>query len=252
MAAFKLSIITVTYNAEPLLEVTLNSIRAVKTPQIEYIVVDGHSKDGSLEVLKKHEDIIDQLVSEPDKGIYDAMNKAIKLAHGEYLLFINAGDEILAPPIQRIFREGISSDIIYGDALYVDEVRNDLGLRSTFTSRSLPQKLTLSSYKMGQRVSHQSFIVRKDIAPMFDLRYRISADYNWMLYCIKNAKSSTNLVEPISIFLHGGVSKQQIKKTLKERFEIMVLHFGWFDTLWIHLKVGLRALMFFGKNKRLD
>lgn len=252
MTSKKLSIITVCYNASDLLRVTLESVRKVKSDLIEYVVIDGASKDSSSKILSEYKEIIDVFISEPDKGIYDAMNKGIAKASGEYLLFINAGDEILERPLKRIFEETITADIIYGDALYVDDSRAELGLRSEFTSRSLPKELTLSSYKMGQRVSHQSFIVKKSIAPFYDLKYRISADYDWMLHCIKQSKSSFNLEEPVSIFLHGGVSKQQIKKTLKERFQIMRKHFGLAETLSSHLAIFLRGLKFYQSNKRVD
>ena len=252
MENYKLSIITVVYNAEKLLPITLNSLREVKSQEVEYIVIDGASKDNSLNILEENKDIIDQLVSEPDAGIYDAMNKGLEKASGDYVVFINAGDEIVKKAVDNILHNNLDSDIIYGDALFVKEDRSLLGLRSKFTSRTLPDTLTLDSFKMGQRVCHQSFIVKRKVAPKFDLTYKISADYDWMLDCIEKSKSSINLIEPISIFLHGGISKQLLKKALTERFWIMVKHFGWFETLWSHFKIVLRGLKFYGKNKRMD
>jgi len=252
MGNIKLSIITVVYNAESLLELTLKSVRALNKDQVEYVVIDGASKDKTLEILNKNKDLIDVLVSEPDNGIYDAMNKGLDKSQGDYVVFINAGDEIIKETVSQIFAEGINSDIIYGDANFVKEDRSSLGLRSKFTSRTLPENLTLESFKMGQRVCHQSFIVKRNIAPKFSLKYRISSDYDWMLTCIENSKSNLNLVEPLSIFLHGGVSKQLLKKALTERFWIMVDHFGWIETLWSHFKIVLRGMMFFGKNRRMD
>ncbi|MBD79635.1 MAG: glycosyl transferase [Crocinitomicaceae bacterium] len=252
MDDIKLSIITVVFNAEDLLEYTLDSVRAVKSDKVEYIVIDGKSTDGSVDILAKNKDIIDVLVSEPDKGIYDAMNKGIARATGKYLIFMNAGDELVKNAGERILSDNSDADIIYGDALFVDDNRMELGLRSIFTSRSLPQELTLNSYTMGQRVCHQSFVVKRNIVQPFNMRYRISADYDWMLSCMARAKSSKNLVDPVSIFLHGGVSKQQLKKALSERFWIMVDHYGWLVTLWSHFKILIRGLKFYKINKRLD
>lgn len=252
MGNYKLSIITVVYNAESLLEITLNSIRAIKNPQVEYVVIDGASSDNSLKIIEKNKDIVNTLVSEPDKGIYDAMNKGVNQCTGDYIVFINAGDEIIKEAVNQIFDDKVDSDIIYGDALFVREDRSPLGLRSKFTSRKLPEKLTLDSFKMGQGVCHQSFIAKRSIAPQFNLKYRISADYDWMLTCIERADSYLNLKEPISIFLHGGLSKQLLKKALTERFWIMVDHFGWSETVWNHFKIGIRGIKFFGKNRRID
>ena len=252
MGNYKLSRITVICNAEKLLPITLKSVREVKCQEVEYVLIDGASKDNSLNILEENKDIIDQLVSEPDAGIYDAMNKGLEKASGDYVVFINAGDEIVKKAVDNILHNNLDSDIIYGDALFVKEDRSLLGLRSIFTSRTLPKTLTSDSFKMGQRVCHQSFIVKRKLASKFDLTYKISADYDWMLDCIEKSKSSINLIEPVSIFLHGGISKQLLKKALTERFWIMVKHFGWFETLWSHFKIVLRGLKFYGKNKRMD
>jgi glycosyltransferase involved in cell wall biosynthesis len=250
--SYRLSIITVVYNGENFLPVTFESVKQVKNDAIEYVVVDGASKDQSLELIKSQGKLIDQLISEPDKGIYDAMNKAMAMAKGDYIVFINAGDEICKSAVDKIFKLNLDTDIIYGDAMFVDDKRNELGLRSVFTTRPLPTRLTLDSFKMGQGICHQSFIVKKSLVPSFDLKYRISADYNWMITCIKRAANSTNLELPVANFLHGGVSKQQLKLALKERFWIMVHQFGWMDALWSHFKILIRGAKFYGRNKRID
>lgn len=252
MSSIKLSIITVAYNAEKFIDVTLNSIEKVKRNGLEYVVIDGASKDETLNKVKSRKNLADIVVSEPDKGIYDAMNKGLLTANGEHIVYINAGDEICEEAVNKFFEFEPAADIVYGDAEYVDDNRKSLGLRSQFTSRPLPTILTLDSFKMGQGICHQSFIVRKSLAPSYNLDYKISADYNWMLTCIKRAASNTNLVIPVSKFLHGGVSKQQLRTALKERFWIMVKQFGWPETIKNHLKILFRAAKFYGKNRRLD
>ena len=248
----KLSIVTVVYNAVKLLPITFDSIRACKNEQIEYIVVDGNSNDGSLDLIAQNYDVIDKKISEKDSGIYDAMNKSFELVTGEFVVFINAGDEIIKAAADAFLKAPSNFDIVYGDAIFVNEKRESLGLRSVFTSRTLPSELNLSSYKMGQRVCHQSFIVRTSIASKYNLQYSISADYDWMLHCIKRSSKNLNLEQPISIFLHGGLSKQQQKKALTQRFWIMTEHFGLLETLWIHFKILLRGIGFIAKNRRLD
>ena len=252
MSAPRISIITVVYNSEKLLPVTINSVETVKSDKIEWVVIDGASTDNSLGVLKEHENSIDILISESDKGIYDAMNKGLYHATGDYVIFINAGDEIRKDGIDKIFELNLDADIIYGDALYVNDNREALGLRSEFTSRTLPSSLTLNSYTMGQRVSHQSFLVKRILAPGYNLDYRISADYDWMLTCIKRSASNYNLEIPLSNFLYGGISKQNQKLALTERFTIMKNHFGLPMTLYSHIKIVLRGIGFYGRNKRMD
>jgi glycosyltransferase involved in cell wall biosynthesis len=248
----KLSIITVVYNGKQFLPATLQSISQVKSSDVEYLVVDGASTDGTVELLEENQSLIDIFKSEPDDGIYDAMNKALKLANGRYVLFINAGDEVVPDTINEFLLSNADSDIVYGDALYIDSRGKVLGLRIEFTTRPLPTILTLDSFKMGQGICHQSFIVRRELAPSFDLNYRISADYNWMITCIKRSASNQNLEKPISRFLHGGVSKQQLKKALSERFWIMVKQFGWLDAIWNHFKIFIRGVKFYGRNRRID
>ncbi|MGB0403291.1 MAG: glycosyltransferase family 2 protein [Salibacteraceae bacterium] len=252
MSTPRITIITVVYNSEKLLPITIQSIEAIKSDKIEWVVVDGASSDNSLAVLKQHEGLIDSLISEPDKGIYDAMNKGLKKSTGDYVIFINAGDEIRKEAVEKIFELNLDADIIYGDALYVNDSREPLGLRSKFTSRSLPSSLTLNSYTMGQRVSHQSFLVKRILAPGYNLEYKISADYDWMVTCIKRSASNYNLQIPLSNFLYGGISKQNQKQALTERFSIMKNHYGLMMTLYSHFKIVLRGIGFYGRNQRMD
>ncbi len=248
----KISIITVVYNSAPLLPITISSVEAVKSESVEWVVIDGTSTDDSLEIIKSTGSLADVVISEPDKGIYDAMNKGLKAASGEYVIFINAGDEIRKPAVDKIFRENIETDIIYGDTMFVDNARNEMGLRSSFTSRPLPKVLSLAAFSMGQAISHQAFFMKRTLSQPYDLRYRISADYEWMVAGIKCSSSFCNLELPVANFLYGGVSKQQQKKALKERFRIMLTHYGVAWTVWSHAKIILRGVLFYAKNRRMD
>ena len=109
----KVSIITVCFNAKEMLITTLEDIRKQKYDNLEYIVVDGKSSDGTLDLLNNYQDIISKIVSEPDKGIYDAMNKGINIATGEWVIFMNAGDTFANENIlTRVFKEDDDADVI--------------------------------------------------------------------------------------------------------------------------------------------
>ena len=129
----KLSIITITYQAEKYLERTIQSVlNQGHQDAIEYIVIDGASKDATLAIIEKYTNQIDQFVSEPDKGIYDAMNKGLQRASGDYVIFMNAGDRFADEKTvgQLISAMESNPDVIVGDAMFVDEAGKTLGLRS--------------------------------------------------------------------------------------------------------------------------
>ena len=150
----KFSIITVTYNAEKVLEDTIQSIVTQSYKNVEYIIVDGGSTDGTLSIVNKYKEHIHTLVSEPDKGLYDAMNKGLKLATGDYVWFLNAGDTLYtADTVQRIvasLKKKVSlPDVIYGETRIVDAEGRSLGMRRL----KAPEKLTWKSFRMGDRKS---------------------------------------------------------------------------------------------------
>ncbi|HZH55525.1 MAG TPA: glycosyltransferase family 2 protein [Sphingobacteriaceae bacterium] len=117
-----LSVITVVYNNVKDIARTLHSVLDQSYPHIEYVVVDGGSTDGTLAVLRQYEDRISQLISEPDEGIYDAMNKGLRMATGDYVLFMNSGDELYASnTVEAVFASASDSDIYYGET----ELRNE-------------------------------------------------------------------------------------------------------------------------------
>ena len=165
----KVSIITVTYNAEKYLEATIQSVLEQTYSNIEYLIIDGQSKDKTLEIIKKYENQITTWISQPDKGLYDAMNKGIALATGDYLWFMNAGDEIFAKnTLEKIFAREKEGDIYYGDAQFLTLDKKEIGLRSKVTPHKLPTKLTWRSVQFGMVVCHQAILVRKKIVDKYD------------------------------------------------------------------------------------
>lgn len=151
----KFSIITVTYNAEKVLEDTIQSIVTQSYKNVEYIIVDGGSTDGTLAIVNKYREHIHTVVSEPDKGLYDAMNKGIKLATGDYLCFLNAGDGLHEDDtllqIAHSLTRTILPDVIYGETDIVDSEGHFLYKRRL----SAPETLHWKSFKKGMLVCHQ-------------------------------------------------------------------------------------------------
>jgi glycosyltransferase involved in cell wall biosynthesis len=234
-----LSVITVVYNGERFIERTIKSVISQSYNNIEYIVIDGKSKDKTIEILNNYKEHIDILVSQRDEGIYDAMNKGLKLATGDYVIFMNAGDQFYAnDTIEQIFRNEDYADIYYGDTLIVDEDNQSLGKRRLRP----PEKLTWKSFRMGMRVCHQSFIIKRKLAPLYDTNYKIAADIDW---CISGMKASSHICNThifISRYISGGASWQNQRKALKERLHIMRLHYGLMQTLFFHLIITIRFI----------
>jgi glycosyltransferase involved in cell wall biosynthesis len=243
----KISIITVVYNGEKVLERTIESILNQSFRDVEYIIIDGNSTDGTVELIKKYKNVISQWKSEPDRGLYDAMNKGLRLAQGDYLLFLNAGDQFYdTTTLAKIFDSQINADIFYGETMMVDEAGKEIGLRRLKS----PEELNWKSLINGMLVCHQSFIVRRELAAEYDLAFKIAADYAWMLECLKRSKSIANTRMIISRFLEGGLNKSNILTALKERFGVMTRNYGLVKTIGMHVLIGLRFSWFVIRKRR--
>ena len=238
----KFSIITVTYNAEKVLEDTIQSIVTQSYKNVEYIIVDGGSTDGTLTIVNKYKEHIHTIVSEPDKGLYDAMNKGIKLATGDYLCFLNAGDGLHEDDtLLRIVHSltgTILPDVIYGETDIVDYEGHFLYKRRL----SAPETLHWKSFKKGMLVCHQAFFARRELAleEPYDLQYRFSADFDWCIRIMKKAKVLHNTHLTLIDYLNEGMTTRNHKASLKERFHIMAKHYGLVSTVLHHAWFAVR------------
>lgn len=228
----KVSVVTVTYNAAWELRCTLSNLSRIDYPALEVVVIDGASTDGTRAVLSEFAGLITYASSEPDNGIYDAMNKGLRASTGDFVWFINAGDFVHDPRIlTKIFASfGADADIYYGETLIRSESGKIMGLRR----KQLPHQMTWKSFRYGMVVSHQSIIVRRDIAPQYDLSYRYAADIEWVIESLKKARKIVNTEMILSEFTEGGTSTRHRSESLRERFRIMVRHFGLSATLSAH------------------
>ena len=242
-----ISIITVVYNGEKVLPQTIKSVALQTYNNIEYIIIDGASKDSTHEIVEKNKDVVSKLVSEPDKGIYDAMNKGLKNAAGDYVWFLNAGDEIYSPDtLSKVFAHD-EADAYYGDVGYIDEKGDDLGTR---TLKTPPDELSWKDMIRGMVVSHQSFIVKRECAVNYDLRYKYTADVDWMIRTLKNCDTVVNTKIVLSKFLVGGFSKKNIISSNRERFSILRKHFDLYEVLKSHALLSKDFIKYYLSNKK--
>ena len=246
-----ITIVTVTYNAEGTLERTLKSVEMQTHGDVEHIIIDGASKDETLAIAQAYKERNDdrdiRIVSEPDKGLYDAMNKAIAIAKGEYICFLNAGDKLHNPQtlefIVHIAQHNPNAGVIYGDTDIVD----DNGMKLRERRLSPPKRLNWRSFKNGMLVCHQAFYAKRSIVPAYDLSYRFSADFDW---CVRIMKKAATMSMPLvnshltlADYLSEGMTTANHKASLKERFAIMRKHYGLFTTLVQHAWFFVRALI---------
>jgi glycosyltransferase involved in cell wall biosynthesis len=241
------SVITVVFNGIDTLERTIKSVINQTYRHIEYIIIDGDSIDGTHNIIKRYESCISKWISEPDDGIYDAMNKGINIATGDYFWFINSGDEIAEPDtLQKVLENQNYADVYYGDTVMVDINNQVIGNRRL----TPPENLTWKDLRNGMLVSHQSIIVSRKVAKNYNTNYRFSADFEWMLLALKESSKTVNTQTVLSNFLDGGVTKKNIVPGLRERFKIMKQYFGLFSTLFYHIPIGAKFLWYYLRNKR--
>lgn len=236
-----LSVITIVYNNVRDIERTLRSVLGQTYSPIEYIVVDGGSTDGTLEIIQKYADRITKLISEPDEGIYDAMNKGLAAATGDYVLFMNSGDEIYDSfTVGKIFATAANADIYYGETELYDDNWQRVGMRR----HSVPEKFTWKSFKYGMNISHQAIYVKRSIAPLYDRQFQLSADVDWVIKTAKKSNKIINTKQIVAKYLIGGMSQKRHRQSLKERFIILSRHYGLIPNCINHVVILFRLLAY--------
>lgn len=221
-----ISVITVCYNSAHQLEKTVQSILSQKDSSIEYLIIDGASTDETPNVLDKYQDKVDIIVSETDSGIYDAMNKGIGLAKGEYLIFINAGDILCENSLYEIKKELKTGLDVYYYSYYT--VINIKGANLSFEAK---QCLNLSH---EIPTCHNAMAISKEAFNrhgLYNTSYALCADYEWL--CRNKDKLKTKYCDnKLVYYLLGGVSELDELTVLKEKALISKKHFGWTAFVW--------------------
>lgn len=244
-----LSVITVVYNNARDIERTIRSVVGQTYPHIEYLVVDGGSTDGTVAVIKQYSERISHWVSEPDKGIYDAMNKGLAMATGDYVLFMNSGDEIYAPDtVARIFATEPGADIYYGETELFDDNWESLGLRR----HHVPERFSWRSFRYGMNVSHQAIYIRRSIVGRYDTQYQLSADIDWVIRAAKQAKRAVNTRMLVAKYLVGGLSKKRHRQSLVERFRIFTKHYGLLPNIINHGVIAFNLAAYYLRHGKTN
>lgn len=241
----KLSVVSIAFNNLEGLKKTFESFRSIDfSGKLELIVVDGGSTDGTAEFLST-QNICNNWISEPDNGIYNAMNKGLGLAGGEYIWFLNSGDYVARPETILELLDALQggADAYYGETVMVDQAGNRIGTRSSVTTRKLPEHLNWKSFRMGMNVSHQSFIVKTSKAVRYDESLRYVADIDWMIRTLKNCQKVVNLHKELACFTLDGYSSINRAKSNKERFKVLNKHYGTIPNLLAHLAIVLRKAL---------
>ena len=261
----RITYVTITFNAAKVLQRTLDSVLQQDYPNIVHLIIDGASTDDTLRLV---DDYIArsnaaenghriQVTSEPDKGIYDAMNKGLRSLDGDYVCFLNAGDFLPdADTVSRI-AEAITNTqspspntsqlpaVVYGNTDIVDGEGRFLHHRRL----SPPENLTWKSFRQGMLVCHQAFYARTDfaIATPYDMQYRYSADVDWCIRVMKAAEKENvpllNLNMVVANYTEEGQTTLHHRESLWERYRVMEHHYGRVQTCLLHLWFVVRALL---------
>lgn len=244
-----LSVITIVYNNVKDIERTMLSVLNQRYPHVEYIVIDGGSTDGTVDIIRKYQDRLAKWISEPDRGIYNAMNKGLAMATGDYVLFMNSGDEIYdEDTVAAVFASAPDADIYYGETEMFDEHWNSLGQRR----HQAPEKFTWRSFKYGMNISHQAIYIRRSLTEPYDEHYRLSADIDWILKAARKARKIVNTRRYVAKYLVGGMSKKRHFESLRERFQIFNEYYGVAYNVFNHLIIASRLAWYYLKNRRTN
>lgn len=258
----KFTVVTITFNAREALPRTLDSVLSQTYPHIEHLIVDGASTDGTADIAREYARRSDAsgcghrvtVSSEPDGGLYDAMNKGLRRATGDYIVFLNAGDFFPdANVVETVISGGRLEQtpsgewpaVLYGDTDIVDSAGRYLHPRRLRP----PRRLTWHSFMNGMLVCHQAFYARTDIARAvpYDLRYRYSADVDWCIRVMKDACRRrlplVNVGATLACYTEEGQTTLHHRDSLRERYRIMVSHYGHVPTFIMHCWFVLRTVI---------
>lgn len=221
----KLSIITVVYNNQKTIENAIQSVLSQSYQNLEYIIIDGKSTDGTIEIINSYRDKISFIISESDRGIYDAMNKGIALASGDIIGLLNSDDlyadnEVLKD-VMSYFQSDEKLDILYGDLVYVKRDRTNKIVRKWISRQYFPL-----FYERGNVPPHPTLFVRSKVykeAGVFILSYKLAADYEFMLRVFKKHYYKIKYINRMMILMRlGGATNKSFKNILKGNQEILL------------------------------
>jgi glycosyltransferase involved in cell wall biosynthesis len=218
----KISIITVTFNSDKFLEETILSVKNQNYKNIEYILIDGDSKDNTINIIKKYSNFINIFITEKDNGIYDAMNKGLLLATGDIIGFLNSDDIYFDNNVLSNIVNNFTSNIecIYGNIVYVDN-KNTNNIKRKYFSKYFKPKY----FQYGFMPAHPSFYAKKELynkVGLFKLGYKISADFDFLLRALLVHKAIYKFVDMTFVRMRNGGVSTELKNKILLNHEIYV------------------------------
>lgn len=224
----KVSVITACYNSKEYIEETIQSVLNQTYPNIEYIIVDGASTDGTLDIINKYRDRVQWVISEKDQGVYDAFNKGVKAATGDIIQFLNSDDYYynndVIEEVATIFHGDKTVAMVYGNIRQFDDYDGFFCFRGKFT--------TLEHLKQGHMLPHNTLFARMDLFKslgLFCLDYKIAADFDFVIRCFKEYEMSARYLDKTLVnFRLNGLSSNPLNQinTDLEISSIITKHFG--------------------------
>jgi glycosyltransferase involved in cell wall biosynthesis len=208
------SIITVVFRARAELKELIENISRFKDDKIEFIVVDGGSDDGTVELLKQYDSVIDYWISESDKGIYDAMNKGVAAAKGTFLLHLNAGDRLLYIPMPELEAAALNNTDIVAFRVSIDGERE-------FRPRS---GLAL---RLKNTLHHQGTFFRREGFPVYDLSYKVFGDFDVNQRLARRGAHVEIFDRLVATHMGGGLSDVHTQQNVTEFFQVIYRNYGW-------------------------
>lgn len=214
----KVSVITVLLNAESVVEAAIQSVRMQRYPDIEHLIIDGGSVDKTLSIVNGLKTKNTVVVSEKDSGIYDAMNKGVRLASGDLVIFLNADDRLAQEhsisDLVEAFKIDKNLDVVFGDAVVRDEAGDSYRSYSHIKRNNI-------GFEM---VCHQAIMARRALFQKiggFDLSYKICADLDWLLRVVDSGAAYVHVPRLVTYYAAGGESDRSIERRIQEKKEIL-------------------------------
>jgi glycosyltransferase involved in cell wall biosynthesis len=227
------SIITVVFRACQELPPLIESVSRLKTDRVEFLVIDGGSKDGTCELLSQYDSVIDYWVSEPDRGIYDAMNKGIAAARGTFLFHLNAGDRLLDIPIRELEAAASRGADVVAFRVSIDGVREFRPARGPVL-------------RLKNTLHHQGTFYRREGFPVYDVRYRVFADFDANQRLARRGARVEIFDQVVATHMGGGLSDLHSRANVAEFFHVIRKNYGWthLPPAWLICKLlGLKTRM---------